>query len=351
MENISKSLELLKLPEEFFAIDGQINKKVENSLVEYCVTDFTKMVKNPVTGKLEPTKTSTFKIESTESLFGAYAFNLASTHIHMADMDVVEMTPTSFKLYKPYKEFTTNGLTYWIGWSEVNIIQTATGWDYVFTNEQGMNTTMTGPVPHDENVVTKTILRKDYVKTSTFDGVALNSFSKSYPKYTITQLKQKTGYTAAQLADAFSWVWKITPKDHNTHCLSLATSINLTATGARGDVYINGIFSKSIMYSSLIASYGQKLPGFVTRWKLYHPSLQQGAYGAAWNIQMSSFDDTNINLVKGNKISYDAVTKTLTYLEGSRLVFDFEFLPAQGKNETWGSELNLDTFAIKIFGE
>jgi hypothetical protein len=347
MENISKSLELLKLPEEFFAIDGQINKKVENSLVEYCVTDFTKMVKNPVTGKLEPTKTSTFKIESTESLFGAYAFNLASTHIHMADMDVVEMTPTSFKLYKPYKEFTTNGLTYWIGWSEVNIIQTATGWDYVFTNEQGMNTTMAGPVPHDENIVTKSILRKDFIKTS---SVTPTSFSKSYPKYTIAQLKQKTGMSDVELAKAFSWTWKVVAKDDNTNCLSLATDIVINNNQVTGEVYINGIISNAIQYRTLTASYGQKLPGFVTRWKLYHPSLQTGMYGAAWSTQMASTDDTTLNLVKGTSISYDSATKTLTYLEGSSLVFDFEFLPAQGKNETWGTELNLDTFATKIYG-
>lgn len=164
MQNLEKSLRLLQLPTEFAPINGQINRRVENSLVEYCVTDFTKMIKNPVTGKLEPTKTSTFKVESTESLFGAYPLNLASTHIHASDMNVMEMTFMSYRLYKPYMEFTLNGVNYWIGWSEVNITKTSSGWDYMFFNEQGMNTTMTGPVPHDENIISKSILRKRLCK-------------------------------------------------------------------------------------------------------------------------------------------------------------------------------------------
>lgn len=350
MQNLEKSLRLLQLPTEFAPLNGQINRRVENSLVEHCITDFTKMVRNPLTGRLEPTKTSTFKVESTESLFGAYTLNLACNHIHASDMDILEMTPTSYRLYKPYMEFTTNGLTYWIGWSEVNINKTAAGWDYIFFNEQGMNTTMSGPVPHDENIVTKTILRKDYVKTATYDGVALNKFTKSYPKYTIAQLKQKSGYSDLQLAQAFSWVWKAVAKDSSTNCLNLATDIVVTDSQVRGEVYINGILSKDIPYTTLTASYGQKLPGFVTRWKLYNPILQQGAYGSVWYLQMNSTQDTTINLVKGDKISYNDVTKTLTYIPGSTLVFDFEFLPAQGKNETWGTELNLDTFATKIYG-
>lgn len=350
MQNLEKSLRLLQLPTEFAPINGQINKRVENSLVEYCVSDFTKMIKNPVTGKLEPTKTSTFKVESTESLFGAYPLNLLSNHIHAADMDVMEMTPTNYRLYKPYMEFVFNGVNYWIGWSEINITQTSAGWDYTFFNEQGMNATMTGPVPHDENIVSRSILRKDFVKTATYDGVALNKFTKSYPKYTIAQLKQKTGYSDTELAQAFSWVWKVVAKDDNTNCVNLATDIVINNASVKGEVYINGILSKDIPYTTLTASYGQKLPGFVTRWKLYHMSLQTGAYGTAWYMQMTSTQDTTINLVKGDKISYDSVTKTLTYLEGSRLVFDFEFLPAQGKNETWGTELNLDTFATKIYG-
>jgi hypothetical protein len=347
MQNLDKALRLLQLPTEFAPINGQINKRVDSSLVEYCVTDFTKMIKNPATGKLEPTKTITYKVETVESLFGAYTLNLASTHIHSSDMDVMEMTPTSYRLYKPYMEFTFNNQNYWIGWSEVNITKTSTGWDYVIFNEQGMNTTMAGPVPHDENIVTKSILRKDFIKTS---SVTPTSFSKSYPKYTIAQLKQKTGMSDVELAKAFSWTWKVVAKDDNTNCLSLATDIVINNNQVTGEVYINGIISNAIQYRTLTASYGQKLPGFVTRWKLYHPSLQTGMYGAAWSTQMASTDDTTLNLVKGTSISYDSATKTLTYLEGSSLVFDFEFLPAQGKNETWGTELNLDTFVTKIYG-
>lgn len=66
-------------------------------------------------------------------------------------------------------------------------------------------------------------------------------------------------------------------------------------------------------------------------------------FGTAWDITLYSNQDTTIRLVKGDEVKYDAATKMLTYPEGSRLAFDFEFLPAQGKNETSGSAIDLDT--------
>ena len=110
----------------------------------------------------------------------------------------------------------------------------------MFFNEQGMNTTMTGPVPHDENIVSKSILRKDFVKTT---SATPTTFTKSFPKYTIAQLKQKTGYSDVQLAQAFSWVWKVVAKDDNTNCVNLATDVVVNNSSVKGEVYINGILS------------------------------------------------------------------------------------------------------------
>ena len=64
---------------------------------------------------------------------------------------------------------------------------------------------------------------------------------------------------------------------------------------------------------------------------------------------MPSNADTSLNLQRGTSVAYDSLTNTLTYPPNSRLVFDFEFLPAQGKNETNGSQLYLDTMTKEPF--
>ena len=65
---------------------------------------------------------------------------------------------------------------------------------------------------------------------------------------------------------------------------------------------------------------------------------------------MASNQDTTLNLQKGDIVSYNATTNTLTYPPNSRLVFDYEFLPAQGKNETNGTAIDLDTMTKEFFG-
>lgn len=351
MENISRALELLQIPEETGSFNGQIALMQKYQLVETELVDFTKMVLNPLTGKKEPTKTSTFSTDVASSSFGAYVLNMISNYIHGFDFSVVGQMGASYVMTKPYMEFEQEGKTYWIGWSRADISQFTTqdgieGVDLVVTAEQGMNTSMTGPVPHDINVMTVTIYKKTFVKTSTSTPT---TFTKSYPKYTVAKLMEKAKMNETQLSNSFRTVYRAFKKSPLNFCNSLATDIVIGDDKLTGEVYINGILSKDIPYTSLTASYGKKLPGFVVRWKLYHPSIQQGVYGAAWNIQMGSTEDNTINITKGDSVSYNSDTKTLTYPEGSKLVFDFEFLPAQGKNETWGTVIDLDTMIKTVY--
>jgi len=164
MQNLDKSLRLLNLPTEFGAINGQINKRVTKSLIENCLMDFTKMVKNPTTGKFEPTTTFTYQVESSESLFGAYPLNLAAAHVHSSGMDIVSMGD-SFILYRPFQEITISDTqTSWVGWNEITIIPTANGYDYNFYYEQGFNNYFGVYYPHDESVTWRSILRKTFYK-------------------------------------------------------------------------------------------------------------------------------------------------------------------------------------------
>jgi hypothetical protein len=351
MQNISRALELLQIPEETGSFNGQIATMYKHQLVETELVDFTKMVVNPATGKKEPTKTSTFSSEFATSSFGAYSLNMISNYIHGFDYNVVGEMNGSYVLSKPYMEFERDGKTYWIGWGRLDLVPITlqdgtTGTDFVVTNEQGMNTTMSGPVAHDINVMTVTVYKKTFVKTS---STTPTTFTKSYPKYTVAKLMERAKMNESQLANAFRTIYRSYTRNPINYCTSLATDIVITDGKLKGEVYINGILSKDIPFTSLTASYGKKLPDFVVRWKLYHPSIQQGTYGAAWNTQMTSREDNTISIVKGDKIEYNTDTKTLTYLEGSKMVFDFEFLPAQGKNETWGTVLDLDTMIKTVY--
>lgn len=355
MQNVDKALRLLNLPAEMAPINGQINTRVTKTLVEICLMDYTKMVKDSA-GKLVPTTTYSYTIESATSLFGAYALNLAANHINWNDMDIVGMDNGVFTLYKPYSEFTINDGPYkgqetWVGWTEIRINPNQNGYDYNFYYEQGFNTYFGQFFPHDENITWRSLLRKTYIKTTSTPSPV--RFTKSYPKYTIAQLKQKTGLTEHQLAEAFGTTWKIEYKDDNTNCLNIASDIVLVDSDTiKGEAYINGILSKDIPFTTLTSSYGKNLPDFVCRYKLYNDKFTttgDNVYGTAWNKFYSSGQDTTLNLKKGTTVAYDAATNTLTYPEDSKLVFDFEFLPAQGKNETVGCCLDLDTMTKSLF--
>jgi len=190
MQNLQTALRLLNLPTELGAINGQINKRTTNTLVEICLMDFTKMVKNVTTGKFEPTTTYSYIIESAESLFGAYPLNLAAAHLHSSGMDIVKMDSTGFVFYRPFQEITINETqNSWIGWNEISITPTSTGYNYNFYYEQGFNNYFGVYYPHDENITWRSLLRKTFIKTTSTPNPT--RFSKSYPKYTIAELKKK----------------------------------------------------------------------------------------------------------------------------------------------------------------
>lgn len=352
MQNLDKSLRLLNLPTELGAINGQINKRTTKSLIENCLMDFTKMVKNPTTGKFEPTTTYSYTIESSESLFGMYPLNLVAMHLHSSGMELVSTENNKFILYRPFQEISISDTqTSWIGWNQIEITPTNNGYDYNFYYEQGFNNYFGVYYPHDENVTWRSILRKTFIKTTSTPNPT--RFTKSYPKYTIAELKKKTGFTDLQLAAAFGTTWHVEFKNHDTHCLNIASDIVIVDEDTvKGEAYINGILSKDIPYRTLISSYLQKLPDFVFRWKLYNDKFTKtgtNVFGTAWDKTFASNQDSTLNLQKGDKVAYDAITNTLTYPPNSRLVFDYEFLPAQGKNETNGSQLYLDTMTKQLF--
>ncbi len=359
---LNKVLELLKLPQDMEVFTGQINTCTRFTLVENRLIDKTYVNEN---FKRVDKITSEFTSVPKTIELGAYNHNLLSAYVHSYGFDVIGLIGSQYKMTKDGVEITLtsgpfSGKTYHFSWQEVTITPTTDGFDFRVESEPWKNTETNGLPALDQKV---SIERRTTTKLGavsiipskqkvTISNVRYAGPVKDYPSYTKFDIEAKTGWDEYQIAEAMATIFHMKFKDTNTHCVSLGTDIEINDNVLNGVVYINGVKSKEIDFRKLISSYNKLLPDFVTRWKVYHPSSTSGsvAYGTALPvIQDSSKDNNAINIVKGTSLGYDAITRTLTYIDGTTLVFDFEFLPAQGKNETWGSIITLDDLQEDIF--
>jgi hypothetical protein len=359
---LDKVLELLHLPQDMEQFTGQVNTCTRYSLVENRLIDYT-YVNDKF--KREIKTTSTFSSVAKTIDLGAYNHNLLSSYVHSYGFDPLGLIGSEYRMDKDGITFTATqgplaGNTYYIGWGEVTITPTADGFDMRVENEPWINVNSDGtPVVSPKVSITRLTTTKTGLlsiipskKQVTVSNVKLSGPTKSYPSYTQTELETLTGWDEYQIAKAMATVFHMKKKDVSTHCVALGTDIDINGTELTGVVYINGFKSNEISYQQLTSSFGKKLTDFVTRWKVYHPSNTTGSegYGTALPvIQNLSHENNTITIVKGDKLAYEASTRTLTFIDGTRLIFDFEFLPAQGKNETWGSTLDLDTMVEDIY--
>jgi hypothetical protein len=360
--SLNKVLELLKLPQDTDVFTGQINTCTRYSLVENRFID-----KTYVNEKFRREDKVISSIESVGKTIelGAYNHNLLSNYLHGYGYDAVGFIGGEYRMDKDGITFVADagefaGKEFYIGWGEVSITPTVDGFDMRVENEPWAFEETNG-LPCEPKI---SILRLTTVKTGTISVIpSLKKVTvtnvrvstrptKDYPSYTQAEMEAKTGMDEYQIAKAMATVFHLKFKDVNTHCVALSTDIEVDGSVLRGCVYINGQKSTLIDFKALTSSYNKKLPDFVTRWKVYHPSNTQGsiAYGTALPvIQNESTEDNSIVIVKGDALSYAPATRTLTYIDGTKLIFDFEFYPAQGKNETWGSTIELDSFVEDIF--
>jgi hypothetical protein len=360
---LNKVLELLKLPQDMEVFTGQINQCTRYALVENRLIDKTYVNEN---FKRVDKVTSEFVSLPKTIELGVYNHNLLSAYVHSYNLDPIGFIGSAYRMNKDGVELTIttgpfSGKTYHFSWQEVTITPTTDGFDMRVETEPWMNTQSNGLPALDQRV---SIERRTTTKIGsvsiipskqqvTVTNVRLAGPVKDYPSYTKTELEAKTGWDEYQIAEAMATVFHMKTKNVDTHCVALGTDIEINDKALTGVVYINGAKSKEINFRSLISSYNKPLPDFVTRWKVYHPSKTDGsiAYGTALPvIQNTSTEDNTINIVKGAALGYDNATRTLTYIDGTTLVFDFEFLPAQGKNETWGSVITLDDLQEDIYG-
>lgn len=367
MENLSKSIELLNIPEALGIFNGQLQKKITPQILETVTTDYTnvEVTVNEITGKKTAKRvvktTKSYSVVNKEEKFGGYALNTISAWMNGFGFEYLgENNEGQHELFSP--EFNSEiktgpfaGQTYNFNWSKVLLNKTDTGANLDFMWDQGINVKTDGS-PIENELDSKVIIqRRNVVRTGSISIKATGEF-------TVTNVRQTTsrptttsvtkGYLLGameteelDLAEMLKVRYVVQDQSHETHVENISCDITVNGNLFKGDVFINGIDSENIPYTTLTASMGLKFPNFVQRWHLYNGDVNDLVYGSTDTITFGASELNEITVIAGDSFSYDATTKTLTYDQSkpAELWFQFECLPAQGKNEGWTIAIDLKT--------
>lgn len=337
MENIAKALRVLKLPDTLAPYNGAFYYKESSFLVEKRVNDFTKRVNG------KPTVTSTFEVRKVNSDTTGYGFNLLSDFIHGFGYTLVSDT-----LLDKKKEYAVTpsgpfaGQNYWYPEGRLTMIPKEYGAVFKHVYNPFKNTTLTGwPEVTNGANPSISILREDYVKTSS--GLSTKP-SKSYPSYRRDDLIKLSGMNYDEIKEAYADKFIVLNAESSTNVKSVGVSVEVAdistidneITSYTGSVYYNGIDTRDFKPSGLFTSYNKVYPGHVTRWILYNGVINVSAYGATWMLQEPGSTINTINVIPGTEFSWNLQTRTLTYNSNipTQLHFQYEELPAQGKNQS-----------------
>lgn len=338
MENIAKALRVLKLPDTLAPYNGAFYYKESSFLVEKRVNDFTKRVGG------KPTVTSTFEVRKVVSNTTGYGFNLLSDFIHEFGYTLISDTLLDKKQeYAVTPSGPFSGQTYWYPEGRLTMTATEAGAVFKHVYNPFKNTTLTGwpEITKGENP-SISILREDYIKTSS--GLSTKP-SKSYPSYRRDELIKLSGMSYTDIKEAYADKFSILNGESSINVKSVGVAVEVAETSTpdneitshyTGSVYYNGIDTRDFKPSGLLTSYNKVYPGHVTRWILYNGAINFSAYGATWMIQEPSSTINTINVVAGTEFSWNLQTRTLTYNSNipAQLHFQYEELPAQGKNQS-----------------
>lgn len=151
--------------------------------------------------------------------------------------------------------------------------------------------------------------------------------------------------------------WNIQKCDNSKFITSIGMDIEQNGTELKSVVYINGTDASTFDYKKLVNSFDKTYDGFMWQWRLMNgprpgTSNIDNVYGSTLNVGITGPNST-INVVSGSTNSYNEATRTLTYNpsleEQATIITYMEFLPAQGKNENCGRQLNLETGVESLF--
>lgn len=371
MENISKSIELLNIPEQLGIFNGQVQSKTEYEILETTVRDdrFYEMVLNPRTGKMVPKRiTKTWKEYSVipiKQKFGVYGLNLISAYINAFGHSYSGINADgNHELFSPEFEGTIKvGIfkdkTFHFNWQRLELEKTANGCLIHEMHDEGRSSTFSGPIANEADFQI-TIQRRDKSTVSSFSSnigkgdpifsnVRTSIINRRPASVTKGYLLSNMNSDENTLAEMMKTTFECIDVNHAAHVENISCDITVTGNKFKGDVFINGIDSEQIPYTTLTASMGLKFPNFVQRWHLYNGDVNDTVYGSTDTITFGASELNEITVIAGDSFSYDATTKTLTYDQSkpAELWFQFECLPAQGKNEGWTIAIDLKTLEKK----
>ncbi len=369
MENLSKAIELLNIPDELGIFNGQLQKKITPQILETVTTDYTNVeVTTSLTGKKTAKRvvkvTKEYSVITKEEKFGGYGLNVISSWINGFNYEYLGETEGVHQLFSPEFQGTINvgpftGKTYNFNWSKIDLIKTDTGAILDYMWDQGRNTDNFGN-PIENELDSKVIIqRRNRIITGSISIKSTGEYSVTNVRTTTSRPTTATvtkGYLLGamdieelDLAEMLKVTFVVQDQPHDTHVENIGCSITVNGNLFKGDVFINGIDSEQIPYTTLTASMGLKFPNFVQRWHLYNGDINDLVYGSTDTITFGASELNEITVIAGDLFSYDATTKTLTYDQSkpAELWFQFECLPAQGKNEGWTVAIDLKTLETK----
>lgn len=351
MENTTKALELLNLPVELSPVNGQITTVTKNKIVINKTYDFLRFgskamlpqnVKYTITSKSEVeinanaiNTIDSFQTQSVE-LFGAYAYNLLANYIH----------GFGYSLQSP-TQLVDNQSN-----NTMSISSTSNGWDLVCTVTPFIENTANPKLRGDayDLYITTITGQASRKPDGTLTIIKENKTTSKARSNSVTKNElEAIGLSVQEIMDMTPRTFNVSTVNSDTHVTSMAMDIEKEGDVLKGVVYINGIKSSDIHYTSLMASYNKLFPDFVFRWMLYNGQNNSMTTGATWLKQYNSSDDNSIIVKNGSVFAVNGNEVTYNSAIDADLVAYMECLPAQGKNENVAAIIDLATSSEKLW--
>lgn len=348
MANLQKALQVLDLPEHFGAFDGQVQTRTVRGCWVYENTEIIK-------GKSTVYYTVEF-YENQPQPFGLYVLNYVAGLMYSMNFTDVGATEKGHRLNRPssfVKHESPSGMAgQTVYYVEQDVFVDENKIDFYFepyeTAWKGVADPMVDPmmrVGYKARYITRDAQGNPVIKWQSRAAIT--------PKKRLRRAEflELCGLTMEEVIYKMRYSYNIVKTSPDTHINSVAMDIEKpTETTVKSTVYINGESAQSFNYKNLINSFSQKYGGYIHMYRLYNgPTITSGdnVYGSTLNVNINPALDTTINVKASAVNSYTPGTKTITFnpeLEDVAQVLAYmEFLPANGKNESAGRFLNLET--------
>lgn len=348
MANLTKALEILGLPEHFGTFDGQIQTRIQRGCWVYENTEL-------IGGQRKTYYTVEF-YELPAQPFGMYVLNYVAGLMYSMNFSDEGETAKGHRLNKPssfVKHESPSGMAgQTVYYVDENVYITESGIDFEFepyeTAWKGVADPMTDPmmrVGYKARLISRDANGNPVIKWQSRAAIT--------PKRRLRRAEflELCGLEMEEVIFKMRYTYNIVKTNPETHINSVAMDIEQpTPSTIKSGVYINGENTQSFNYKNLINSFGQKYGGFIQMYRLYNgPGVFSGenVYGSTLNVQLNPANDSTINVKAGTVNTWTPATKTLTYnpelVDVAQVLAYMEFLPANGKNESAGRFLNLET--------